>query len=441
MAQIALYVTLFLSFCLCFLDTFNTKNVTKAVWIPTIWFMLAISKSISIWLNPSLSGSFNAFDTTGSPIDRAVLILLMFLAVVVLVQRKIEWSRLINKNFLIIILFIYFALSIFWSDFRLTSAKRWFRSLGDLLCALVIITEYSPEGAFKALLKRAGYILIPLSLVLIKYYRYLGVAYSYDGSQEMWIGVTVQKNSLGILCCVIGLFFMNELFAIKEIKKSRFERLTYMVLLFMSVWILFGSSSSRSATAVLNFIVGSLILIWSKLQKKMNLRINSFNTILIILILVLFFSSPLIEAIVIASGRTLTFTGRTFIWDALIKQAFRYPFFGKGYGSFWLGSIGDTIWQQFAVSQGHNGYLEVFLELGLIGLFLLVLIILKTYSRISRFISTNHDFGFLKLTLLIVVLIYNIMESSLIQPTSMMWFLCIILILKYDHFNTTEIIL
>ena len=67
--------------------------------------------------------------------------------------------------------FLLFALlSVLWSDFPLVALKRWFRDLGNYLVILVVLSDPRPLEAVRALLRRLCYLLIPLSILLVKYY-------------------------------------------------------------------------------------------------------------------------------------------------------------------------------------------------------------------------------------------------------------------------------
>jgi O-antigen ligase len=95
-----------------------------------------------------------------------------------------------------------------------------------------------------------------------------------------------------------------------------------------------------------------------------------------------------------AFGKNLTFSGRTLIWAAVLQEAFQHPWLGTGYGAFWQGNIagspsGELIRDiGFTVWQSHNGYIDVFNETGIIGLFLLVsnfIAHLVMAGKVSRF--------------------------------------------------------
>ena len=59
----------------------------------------------------------------------------------------------------------------------------------------------------RTLLRRLCYLLIPLSVLLVKYYPQIGRQYDYWQGTAMYVGPTTSKNMLGVLCLIGGLFF------------------------------------------------------------------------------------------------------------------------------------------------------------------------------------------------------------------------------------------
>ena len=70
--------------------------------------------------------------------------------------------------------------------------------------------------------------------------------------------------------------------------------------------------------------------------------------------------------------RSETFTGRTHIWKAVAVTAMEAPWVGRGYGAFWTSAAGDAAWKRSAIPDriihAHNGALDVFAELGAVGI-------------------------------------------------------------------------
>src|SRR5208283_1428500 len=91
--------------------------------------------------------------------------------------------------------------------------KRWFCYFGTYLVILVVLTDRSPLEAIRTVLRRLAYILVPLSIVLDKYFIQLSRQYNVWTGAFTYVGATTSKNMLGLLCLVSGLYFLWDIFA------------------------------------------------------------------------------------------------------------------------------------------------------------------------------------------------------------------------------------
>ena len=114
-----------------------------------------------------------------------------------------------------------------------------------------------------------------------------------------------------------------------------------------------------------------------------------------------------------AMGRNATLTDRTAVWKAVFSLV-ENPLLGAGFESFWLGPRIRWIWEQtgMRINEAHNGFLEVYLNLGLIGLFLLAGFLVGSYRTICRRVGAVSSLGSLGLALWTVLLFYNFTESA-----------------------------
>src|SRR4029077_8373108 len=109
-------------------------------------------------------------------------------------------------------------------------------------------------------------------------------------------------------------------------------------------------------------------------------------------------------------GRSPDLTGRTNIWKGVIDTNTN-PLIGVGYESFWLGPRLLWVWERAGgVTEAHNGYLEIYLELGMIGLLLLVAFLISGYQTIYRRFRAGSSLATLGLALWTVLLFYNATE-------------------------------
>lgn len=202
--KIALIACMVFIIWLLRIESKENTVLSPALWVPTFWLLIMGSRPVGRWFNPTSVGS----DAAGSPYDRFVLTMLILLALWVLSRRKINWSLLLKDNLWLILLYVYLGLSVLWSDFPFSSFKRWIKIFGAIPMALMILSEKQPLQALESVLRRCAYVLIPLSLVLIKYFPNYGVVYSRWEGTRMATGVTTHKNSLGVLCTLLAFFLI-----------------------------------------------------------------------------------------------------------------------------------------------------------------------------------------------------------------------------------------
>ena len=127
------------------------------------------SRNLSQWLDGQVGMSAQAFEE-GNPLDRIISSALILLAIGILMSRSFKWGAFFARN-LSLIAFVFFALvSVCWSDFPFVAFKRWFRDLGNYLVILVVLSDPRPLEAVRVVLRRLSYLLVPLSILLIKYY-------------------------------------------------------------------------------------------------------------------------------------------------------------------------------------------------------------------------------------------------------------------------------
>ncbi len=406
--------------------------------MPYIWLFIASTRGISIWLNLIGIGSdVSDADLSGSPYDRALMTLLMFAGLFVLGSRWKQTKEILRRNKWLVLLFVFSTASIVWSNFPGISVRRVFRSMGAFEMVLIVLTEKDPLGAVKALLQRLYLIHIPLSILTIKYFRTIGVAYTWDGSSEMWVGLTRHKNNLGQVSMCSGLFASWQV--LRNWSKQKFS--IDLLLLVLTLWLLKGSESSHSSTAIVGFLVCVTVLFCLQFIKS---KAAQAKRIIVWGSLALALASPFVylgfeafnttptELVLEATGRDMTLSDRTYLWKDILLNAEKSPIVGVGFGAFWVGPVGydlyplpnwSTVTKTWRPGEGHDGYIDVYVQLGVVGIVLLVMVI---GSAIGGALDTFHDqfeLGRLRLALLLSVLINNVAETSFLDGTHSLWFI------------------
>ncbi len=397
-----------------YLDRDKEKRATLALWIPTIWLCFCFSRSLSDWLGLNPTADRSVTYVEGSPIDAALFAVLEVLALIVLSTRAVKVARLLRTNWVIGAFFIYAGLSMFWSDYPVVTLKHWTKGIGDLMMVLVVLTEPNISVAIERLFTRLGFVLLPLSVLFIKYYPQLGRVLTLSWTMEP-VGVAGQKNSLGELCDFVGLVLLWRLRTAYNNREDP-NRVRHMValgsVLGMVVWLLWVCNSMTSIGAL---VMATTVLL---LSARPAFRRNPVWVHLLIVTLVsvtiygLFFQSS--GEMIQSLGRNPTLTGRTDIWKVVLSIPTN-RLIGAGYESFWLGSRLQEMWHAFPglqLNESHNGYIEITITLGWIGAALLGLLIVTGYRNVIDWLLRDPDLGSLKTALFVSVVITGLTEAA-----------------------------
>lgn len=399
-------------------------EASPALWIPTLWVLYCASRPLACWKsNDLLLAASSAGVGEGSAIDRNFLLGLILLGLMVLARRRFDWRAVLGNNPWLSILFLYVFVSIIWSDAPFISLKRAIKLSGSLIMAMIILSERSPGGALEVVLQRAAYILIPASLLLIKYFPDLGVFYLPHRGNQWWIGVTTTKNNLGALCSVAALFLLWSLYRYWPERKTRVMRWRFyfdLLVLLGSLYLLKGEGA-YSATSLACLAVGVITaygLFWLRKRDK-PLTVSLFMVPVLIIFLfgacIPFLGTTAFSSLASLLGRDVTFTGRTDIWAQLAPMALNDPFVGHGYGGFWLGT------DYAEVNEAHNGYLEVVLGLGFVGLLLVMAFITSCCREAYWGYRQNNGLAFLGFAILVMMVLHNVTEASFLGESDFMW--------------------
>ena len=115
-----------------------------------------------------------------------------------------------------------------------------------------------------------------------------------------------------------------------------------------------------------------------------------------------------------ALGRDPTLTGRTEDWPIFLS-ILDNSLVGAGYETFWLGPRLKEVWETFPgmqINQAHNGYIEVLLNLGWIGVALLGILVATGYRSVIGGYRRAPDFGSLRLAFFLATMITAFTEAA-----------------------------
>ncbi|GAB2185256.1 O-antigen ligase family protein [Roseibium sp. LAB1] len=238
-------------------------------------------------------------------------------------------------------------------------------------------------------------------------------------------GIYSQKNTLGAIMALAFLFNLYGLVSTRGFRK-RFGMLIISALAF--ALLILSQSKTSLGLAFLSPVVAYVLVGMAFL-----FRINAA-------VLLLFGAATVVVGWSFLSTMTRfdfgdlsmflfndeTFTGRTFIWAFIVDVISRAPILGQGYASFWATGSDSIAFREApgfveALTQAHNGYLDVLVELGVLGLTLLMLLILASLFSAAKVVSLDRQTAFLCYSLLLFVICHNALESSWFRAYSLNW--------------------
>jgi O-antigen ligase len=190
---------------------------------------------------------------------------------------------------------------------------------------------------------------------------------------DAWRGITFGKNILGSFAST-GLILWLHGWVAKEVRP--FAALCAMALCGLMLVM------TRSATSLMATVFAMIFLLLlmrppGAMKRYMPTFVALFATLILIYAVAVLRLVPhmeiLLTPITSLTGKDLTFTGRTAIWDILNESIRYHPWLGGGYGAYWVGAIPTSPSFEmltklyFYPSEGHNGYIDIVNDLGIVG--------------------------------------------------------------------------
>jgi exopolysaccharide production protein ExoQ len=371
-----------------------------------------LSATASRWLAITDGRTF-AETLEGNPLQRNVFTGLLAAGLFVLARRWRETLRLLQTNIPIVLFLGYCLLSTQWSDFPDIAFKRWIKALGDFVMVMVVLTESERSLAIKRFIAWTGFFLVPLSLLLMEFYPEMGreLRGTLLHGRVRFIGITNDKNMLGAVGLIFGLGAAWRLMLAFREKSTGRTLFIHGSILAGALWISWRANSMTSfATFLLTMAVLVVCGIPMFARRRTAVHLAAFTVVLLASIALFFdFGSGMVETL----GRDSTLTGRTDLWDELLAMNTN-GLLGTGFESFWMGDRLEAIWRVhwWHPNEAHNGYIEVFLNLGWAGIFLLMIVLLAGYFAAVGSMRREPEVGGLRLTFVVAVLIYSGSEAG-----------------------------
>jgi exopolysaccharide production protein ExoQ len=357
--------------------------------------------------------------TSGSLMSRLTWLALLASGIGIILSRLAEVRVIFKASNPYIWLFVALAFaSITWSVDPSLTLRRMIRVFTIIFAALAFTLVAWHEQRFQSVIRTILTILLVGSVIFIVVDPRLSIERSTQAELVgAWHGLAVQKNVFGSLCSIATLLWLH---ALMTGSVGRFSSAFFLVL---SVVCLVKSRSSTSLMATL--FSAFLMLLMSQIPKAfkryMPYAVGLFVGVILVYSLAVLRLVPgldfILKPIIIITGKDLTFTGRSQIWEVINEQIARNPILGTGYGAYWAGPLESSPSYEmlqrlnFYPTQSHNGYLDVVNDLGTVGAFVLIGFMTVYLRQALKLFALHREQGTIFLVLLFQQLVGNLSEA------------------------------
>jgi exopolysaccharide production protein ExoQ len=303
-----------------------------------------------------------------------------------------------------------------WSEAPGLTLKRSLALAATTLLGLWLGARYSPRALMSlvaATLGLAAVLSLGAGLLLPE----AGLDHRFDGA---WRGVFGHKNGMGKAMALAAVLFA----LLAREARGTARAWTYAGFVLAAALVLL--SRSTSALVALAAMLALLPLIRAA-HRRSPLVVLGPLAIACVAAVVAGGTGARSDSVFAVLGRDATLTGRTELWEAVLGSIGKRTALGYGYGGFWhtaaeseslFAAIGWRAWH------AHNAFLDLWLNLGLVGVLVFGAALAWTLARALRALRIAPDAQHVwPLALLAFLLLTNLTESRLVEANNLYWVL------------------
>lgn len=342
-------------------------------------------------------------------------ILLMAIGVTVKKRERSSWWPIPIG---VTVCILWFSISLLWALNPAVGARRLALTIAIVWAVFALTRAVGPSSAFDvARIVFAGVVIG--NYVAVFAFPQVGLTDdTYAWLAGAWRGVLGEKNHAGAVCALTVLLF---LFDARHIRAwIRF------VIIVAAAYFLYRTSSKTS----LGLTFASILFGFSASRYNPYYRVLALAFIVCLSILMMIgmaaYGQSIMEFVNAYMDDPEALTGRVQIWPVLWSYFESHWLLGAGFGSFWNIGPDSPIFQSDGwvteIASGHNGYLDLLVQIGLPGL---LLILLATLFYPVVVLTWRHQVSGARTGLVAAILLFcfahNFTESTLFDRDSIVF--------------------
>jgi O-antigen ligase len=299
------------------------------------------------------------------------------IALIALLLRYGDVIALVMRNKALVIFVVFILISALWSELPTVTMRRSAALVGTTIFATYLAVRIKPSEFITLLAISLGFVAAESLLLVFLLPEFAVHTRSNIGA---WGGALGQKNIFGRTMVLS----MLVLWAV--LPQTRSYKPLVWALFFLSIFLVVMSQSRTSwivATGLMLSLPFLRYLRGARVPMTMRLVVVAIIGLGGVGYLVLQFADDGLALL----GRDATFSGRTDIWASAINVGLKSPILGSGYRTFYTSGLTN----QVQIGNGHNSFLDIWLELGSVGLVLFFASLVVAVSRALNRLTNSDD--------------------------------------------------
>lgn len=389
------------------------RTIARAIDLFLIyWLFIATTAVVPLLILDKGEGQASS----GNDTLRLLIVPSLLMMPILVLSRLRDMVSLLIRNPLIPLLLIWVWLSILWSVSPDVAFRRALSLTTYTLLACYMVLRHDPDWVFRTL----SWMIITLLAVSVLFAVFLpDLSQMPDGRGLR--GIFTHKNGMG------EFLILSFVILPPAIRQGLIPRVIGCMAIACALVLLVLVNSATATIVALTVITLYVILAVFCYSWRIGLIASAFGiaagSFLLLLVIIN------IDSVFALTGRDATLTGRTELWQYVLIMIEKRWLEGYGYGSFWevlafSKYAADSL--QWDIPNAHNGFLEVALGLGVVGLMLILFFFANAiYRMIKSFRQSSYFPSAILLTLLVAYLLRAFTESNLLGQNSIDWILVV----------------
>lgn len=325
--------------------------------------------------------------------------------------------KLIANNKILFSFVGYAAFSGLWSDHTLLDPTlRLAKFLVVTLFCVFLLVNYNTKDCMKIVVTSLS-ILAVLNLFTCLFIPSLGIhdVFSYHAGE--WRGISSHKNTMGTLSLLCFIGNMAMLY-----KDNNSNKLSHGALMAVSVLLIYksGSATAFIITVALTLVILSMNAFLKIRSRALRGFIFTYSVLLVMTFAFLTFSN--FSALATGVGKDPNLTGRTGLWVSADRAIRDELYLGHGFGSFFSDKNLVLSYFDLEITSSHSGFRDLLLDLGIVGMVLIVSILLITLVKLLKNQGKYEIYIWMQLLgFSIFTIINNITDSRFLNSLAIYW--------------------